>query len=97
MDDKDFNLIKEKIKAAARERELDLNDPENEHTLWSDSGSYMQFSGSFGNDSHAAWSTGKHPPNQKLYVAKGPLHNFGISEVERCIENGNRYEKRSRR
>jgi hypothetical protein len=75
--------IGEKIKAAAVERGLDLNDPDNEHTVWCDLNGRMQYSGSFAADSHAAWSNGRqHPSGYKVYVAKGPLHGFGIMEVE---------------
>jgi hypothetical protein len=67
--------IGEKIKAAAAEKGLNLNDPQHEYTLWSDLGSHIQYSGSYGGDSHAAWADGRnHPAGQKLYVAKGPMH-----------------------
>jgi hypothetical protein len=73
----------EKIKAAAAEMGIDLNDPNHKYTLWSDLDSHFQYSGSYGPDSHAAWSDGRnHPPGQKIYVAKEPLHGFGIMAVE---------------
>jgi len=74
--------ITDKIKMAAREKGIDLNHPDNEHTLWCHLGAHVQYSGSYGADGHAAWSDGyRHPRNLKVYVAHGPLNGFGILEV----------------
>jgi hypothetical protein len=76
--------IGEKIKVAAKESGIDLNDAKHEYTLWNDRGGYFQYSGSYGADSHAAWADGtNHQPGMKLYVAKGPLHGFSVMLVER--------------
>jgi hypothetical protein len=76
--------IGEKIKLAAKESGIDLNDPKHEHTLWNDRGSYFQYSGSYAADSNAAWADGRnHQPGMNLYVARGPLNGFGVMLVER--------------
>jgi hypothetical protein len=80
----EIDLMTNKIKMAAREKGIDLGHPDNEHTLWCDLGTHMQYSGSYGADSHAAWSDGyRHPANLRVYVAHGPLQALGILEVVR--------------
>lgn len=74
----------EKIKLAAADRDLDLNDPAHEYTLWCALPGGMQYSGSYAGDSNAAWADGRrHPQQYRVYVAKGPVGGFGIMEVER--------------
>jgi hypothetical protein len=76
--------IGKKIKTAAKEGGIDLNDPKHEYTLWNDRGRYFQYTGSYGGDSHAAWADAREPPGSlKLYSAKAPLHGFAVMLVDR--------------
>jgi hypothetical protein len=50
----ELNVIAERIKTAAVDKGLNLDDPEYEHTLWCDLIDWMQFSGKYGPDFQAA-------------------------------------------
>jgi hypothetical protein len=78
----ELNVIAERIKTAAADKGLNLDDPEYEHTLWCDLIDWMQFTGKYGPDFQAACHDGKRHQSGRTYIARGPLRDLQVLMVE---------------